>query len=38
MYEMIDVYTGMSLWILQEAGAEVRSVRGRLGVGGREVR
>ena len=32
MYEMTNAYTGMSLWILQEADGEVKSVRGRLGV------
>lgn len=38
MYKMIDVYTGVSSWVLWEADAEVKSVRNRLGVRGREGR
>lgn len=38
MHKMIDAYTAVTHWLLQEADAELRSVRGRLGIGGREGR
>lgn len=38
MYKMIDVYTGVAVWILQETDAEELGVKDSLGVGGREGR